>query len=119
MPVAIDTSVLVAAEKRGGIEQLLRPEEGPFYIPALGATEFWWAFILPCAMTCDIGPHHSTTAHFDVRIHRAGRGPACRSHCRTEVQAPANQALSRRHPPHTPRPTPPPARLPPPPRPPA
>ena len=54
MPVAIDTSVLVAAEKRGGIEQLLLPEEGPFYIPALAATEFWWAFILPCAMTCEI-----------------------------------------------------------------
>src|SRR5688500_15998449 len=40
MPVGIDTSILVAAEKRGSIEQLLAPEEGPFYIPALAATEF-------------------------------------------------------------------------------
>lgn len=28
--VGIDTSVLIAAEKRGGIEQLLLLEEGPF-----------------------------------------------------------------------------------------
>jgi predicted nucleic acid-binding protein len=40
MPVRIDTSVLIAAEKQGGIEQLLPTEEGPFYIPALAATEF-------------------------------------------------------------------------------
>ena len=40
MPVAIDTSVLITAEKQTGIEQLLPPDEGPFYIPALAATEF-------------------------------------------------------------------------------
>src|SRR5437867_2659472 len=40
MPVGIDTSVLIAAEKHGRIEQLLPSEEGPFYIPALAATEF-------------------------------------------------------------------------------
>ena len=40
MPVGIDTSVLVAAERSGGIAQLLPSEDGPFYIPALAATEF-------------------------------------------------------------------------------
>ena len=40
MPVGIDTSVLIAAERQGGMEQLLPAEEGPFYIPALAATEF-------------------------------------------------------------------------------
>ena len=40
MPVGIDTSVLIAAEKQGGIDRLLSPEDGPFYIPALAATEF-------------------------------------------------------------------------------
>ena len=40
MPVGIDTSVLVAAEKQGDFEKLL-PEsvEGPYYIPALAATQ--------------------------------------------------------------------------------
>jgi predicted nucleic acid-binding protein len=41
MPVAIDTSVLVEAEKRGSVDALLpREEDGPFYIPALAAVEF-------------------------------------------------------------------------------
>lgn len=40
MPVAIDTSVLIAAERKGGIGTLLPKEEGPFYIPALAASEF-------------------------------------------------------------------------------
>ena len=41
MPVGIDTSVLVAAEKQGDFEKLLpQSEEGPYYIPALAATEF-------------------------------------------------------------------------------
>ena len=41
MPVAIDTSVLISAEKAGGLEQLLPENEGgPFYIPALAAAEF-------------------------------------------------------------------------------
>src|ERR1017187_4157429 len=41
MPVGIDTSVLVAAEKQGDFEKLLpESEEGPYYIPALAATEF-------------------------------------------------------------------------------
>src|SRR5436305_7674984 len=41
MPVAIDTSVLVAAEKFGSFEAALPPdEEGPFYIPAHAASEF-------------------------------------------------------------------------------
>ena len=41
MPVAIDTSVLIEAEKLGGVGDLLPPEEnGPFYIPALAAAEF-------------------------------------------------------------------------------
>ena len=41
MPVAIDTSVLVAAEKQGGgLKALLPPDETAFYVPALAATEF-------------------------------------------------------------------------------
>ena len=41
MPVAIDTSVLIEAERLGGVDALLPPEEnGPFYIPALAAAEF-------------------------------------------------------------------------------
>jgi predicted nucleic acid-binding protein len=41
MPVAIDTSVLISAEKVGGIDDLLPVgEEGPFYIPAHAAAEF-------------------------------------------------------------------------------
>ena len=41
MPVAIDTSVLIEAEKLGNFEAALPPEEdGPFYIPALAAAEF-------------------------------------------------------------------------------
>jgi predicted nucleic acid-binding protein len=41
MPVAIDTSVLIEAEKIAGIESLLpQGEVGPFYIPAMAASEF-------------------------------------------------------------------------------
>jgi predicted nucleic acid-binding protein len=41
MPVAIDTSVLISAEKQGDFEKLLPAEEtGPYYIPALAAAEF-------------------------------------------------------------------------------
>ena len=41
MPVAIDTSVLIAAERQGNFEALLPDEEdGPYYIPALAAAEF-------------------------------------------------------------------------------
>jgi predicted nucleic acid-binding protein len=41
MPVAIDTSVLISAEKHGDLERLLpEGEEGPYYIPALAASEF-------------------------------------------------------------------------------
>jgi predicted nucleic acid-binding protein len=41
MPVAIDTSVLIEAERQGSIGVMLPPEEdGPFYIPALAAAEF-------------------------------------------------------------------------------
>ncbi len=41
MPVAIDTSALVEAEKLGSFEAILpRNESGPFYIPALAAAEF-------------------------------------------------------------------------------
>ncbi len=41
MPVAIDTSVLISAEREGGLDRLLpEKEEGPYYIPALAATEF-------------------------------------------------------------------------------
>src|SRR5271154_2681890 len=41
MPVAIDTSILIQAEKEGDFESLLpADEDGPFYIPALAAAEF-------------------------------------------------------------------------------
>src|SRR5438874_567887 len=41
MPVAIDTSVLIEAEKVGSFEHVLpRKESGPFYVPALAAAEF-------------------------------------------------------------------------------
>jgi Predicted nucleic acid-binding protein, contains PIN domain len=41
MPVAIDTSILTEAEHAGSIGSLLPSDEsGPFYIPALAATEF-------------------------------------------------------------------------------
>jgi predicted nucleic acid-binding protein len=41
MPVAIDTSVLVQAERLENFEAVLpRDENGPFYIPALAAVEF-------------------------------------------------------------------------------
>jgi predicted nucleic acid-binding protein len=41
MPVAIDTSVLISAERRGGLDGLLpENEDGPYYIPALAASEF-------------------------------------------------------------------------------
>ena len=41
MPVAIDTSVLICAERLGDFDALLpQAEEGPYYIPALAAAEF-------------------------------------------------------------------------------
>jgi predicted nucleic acid-binding protein len=41
MPVAIDTSVLISAEKQGDFGGLLpENEDGPYYVPALAASEF-------------------------------------------------------------------------------
>jgi len=41
MPVAIDTSVLIHAERSGSLETVLPANEsGPFYVPALAAAEF-------------------------------------------------------------------------------
>jgi len=40
MPVAIDTSVLIQGEKSGDLAALLANHSGPFYVPALAATEF-------------------------------------------------------------------------------
>lgn len=40
MPVAIDTSILVAGEKAGNLESLIAGIEGPFYVPAHAAAEF-------------------------------------------------------------------------------
>jgi predicted nucleic acid-binding protein len=41
MPVAIDTSVLISAERLGDFDGLLPEDEnGPYYIPALAASEF-------------------------------------------------------------------------------
>jgi hypothetical protein len=56
MPVAIDTSVLISAEKQGDIEQLLpENEEGPYYIPALAAAEFLVGTLRQCGQICDNG----------------------------------------------------------------
>jgi predicted nucleic acid-binding protein len=41
MPVAIDTRVLISAERQGDLDGLLREnQDGPYYIPALAASEF-------------------------------------------------------------------------------
>ena len=40
MPVAIDTSVLIQAEKSGGLAQLLTSHPEAFYIPAHAAAEY-------------------------------------------------------------------------------
>jgi hypothetical protein len=41
MSVAIDTSVLISAERQGDLDGLLpENEDGPYYIPALAASEF-------------------------------------------------------------------------------
>lgn len=41
MPVAIDTTILIEAERAGSIGAILPLDEnGPFYIPAFAATEF-------------------------------------------------------------------------------
>jgi len=41
MPVAIDTSVLISAERLGDFDGVLpENEDGPYYIPALAASEF-------------------------------------------------------------------------------
>jgi predicted nucleic acid-binding protein len=40
MPVAIDTSVLIEAERKGGLDALLPESEEAFYVPAHAAAEF-------------------------------------------------------------------------------
>jgi predicted nucleic acid-binding protein len=40
MAIALDTSVLVAWEKAGGLPEFLETHEGPFYVPAHAAAEF-------------------------------------------------------------------------------
>ena len=48
MPVAIDTSVLISAERQGDFDRLLpENEDGPYYIPALAAAEFLVGTHLP------------------------------------------------------------------------
>jgi predicted nucleic acid-binding protein len=47
MPVAIDTSVLIHAEKSGEFENLLPDDEATFYIPAHAAAEFLVGAHLP------------------------------------------------------------------------
>ena len=47
MPAAIDTSVLVEAEKLGDLASLLPKDEGPFYVPAHAAAEFLVGVHLP------------------------------------------------------------------------
>jgi predicted nucleic acid-binding protein len=40
MAIALDTSVLIAWEKAGGLPDFLAEHEGPFYVPAHAAAEF-------------------------------------------------------------------------------
>ena len=40
MAIALDTSVLIAWEKAGGLPAFLEAHEGPFYVPAHAAAEF-------------------------------------------------------------------------------
>jgi predicted nucleic acid-binding protein len=40
MAIALDTSILVAWEKAGGLPAFLETHEGPFYVPAHAAAEF-------------------------------------------------------------------------------
>jgi len=47
MPVAIDTSVLIHAEKTGGFENLLPDGDTVYYIPAHAAAEFLIGAHLP------------------------------------------------------------------------
>lgn len=47
MPVAIDTSILIEAEKVGDLDALLPHPEGPFYVPAHAAAEFLVGVHLP------------------------------------------------------------------------
>ena len=47
MPVAIDTSVLIRAEKSGDFDNLLPDDEAIFYIPAHAAAEFLVGAHLP------------------------------------------------------------------------
>ena len=47
MPVAIDTSVLIHAEKTGAFENLLPDGEATYYIPAHAAAEFLVGAHLP------------------------------------------------------------------------
>ena len=47
MPVAIDTSVLIHAEKTGAFENLLPEGEATYYIPAHAAAEFLVGAHLP------------------------------------------------------------------------
>ena len=47
MPVAIDTSVLIHAEKFGAFESLLPDKESSYYVPAHAAAEFLVGAHLP------------------------------------------------------------------------
>jgi len=58
MPVAIDTSVLIEAEKQGNFLQFLSGHPGPFYIPAHAAAEFL------------AGTHPPAKAHLRERARR-------------------------------------------------
>jgi predicted nucleic acid-binding protein len=58
MPVAIDTSVLIHAEKSGEFENLLPDEEAIFYIPSHAAAEFL------------VGAHLPKSAHLRERARR-------------------------------------------------
>ena len=65
MPVAIDTSVLIEAERLGTVDAVLpREEDGPFYIPALAAAEFLLERSPRFVTTCDTGRSCSTRVNF-------------------------------------------------------
>ena len=56
MATAIDTSVLIAAERGGTLEDYLEAGEGPFYVPPHAAAEFLMGVLLVK------NPHTATTA---------------------------------------------------------
>ncbi len=73
MPVAIDTSVLIAAEKIGGLEPFIAAHDGLFYIPAHVAAEFLVGTHLPSKRICANARGGFTKMNFAVSLIRLAR----------------------------------------------